>query len=183
MARRGSGIGQLAFSPGVPPLAPFLRRRRALDADAYRHLHTVGTWNLLEHQLAGEVSNRPLAALPPMAPDSPGILRLLVERWASLAEGDTGNLPLPEAARTLDLTANQRRALSQAGVKDLRGLARLLRSEPEAKKRREELHRLAESLPTAEAERILDPPEPSLAPEILKRIETRIAGALRRPAP
>jgi hypothetical protein len=62
--------------------------------------------------------------------DDPGVLRVLIDRWAKLGLDDERNLGFKEAADLLDLGTDERRRLQKAGVKDLRGIARALRSAP-----------------------------------------------------
>ena len=96
-----------------------------------RALSTITRWNSLERQ--GHRSSRDP---PPACPsgrsglDDPGIFRVLLDRWSKLRPDDERNLGFNEAADLLNLDAEERRRLKAAGVKDLRGIARALRSAP-----------------------------------------------------
>lgn len=95
-----------------------------------RAVSTITRWDSLERQLVGILETRRTLPERPMGLNDPGVLRVLIDRWAKLRPDDARNVGFEEAADLLKLGPAERRRLKAAGVKDLRGVARALKAAP-----------------------------------------------------
>jgi hypothetical protein len=109
----------------VPPV-------EALPVTRLRHANVVARWNALDAQLAAFVSNLPRPTKARLRFDHTRVLQMFLDYWERLAPHDARNVGLDDAASRLGLDETQRRALAEAGVGDLRGLAGALNAPSEA---------------------------------------------------
>ena len=118
------------FDIGAIDVRDVALARRGGGDPRSRAVATITRWSSLERSLTGLLETRRELPERPMRLDDPAILRVLIDRWAKLRPDDVRNLGFNEAADLLNLDAEERRRLKAAGVKDLRGIARALRSAP-----------------------------------------------------
>jgi hypothetical protein len=112
---------------------------------------------------------------------NPRVADVLISRWAKLDPADTRNIALDAAAGALGLTAGQRESLAQAGVKDLRGIARALQAVPALVLQNEELSRFNQEIEPDDCDeskkRLLNIVRPELTELPL---DSKATGAIRQ---
>jgi hypothetical protein len=151
-------------------------------------LQTVTRWNALEQRLNTFLTN--LDDLPaggsPL--NEPRVVDLMISRWAKMAPRDRRNLDLDTASKKLRLTAEHKRLLVQAEVRDLRGIAHALAAAPEIDLQNAEVKRFRKELKADKGNaltrrrQVIVPPdtiEPPLSSACASNIRSAIATALQ----
>jgi hypothetical protein len=103
-------------------------------------------WNDLDRQLASYVAQVAEWRDEPVRLDSPRLVILLLDAWAGLAPEDPKNIPLSTAANVFGFNATQRRLLQKAGIADLRGIVRAIRSASIIERHNDDLRSIREQL-------------------------------------
>jgi len=147
----GGGLTVTSSSRSVRPLVPidFGGRFDVEITDAVltastvrsRATQTITRWNALERQMNDFLSNLDGVPEGPEPLRNARVADVLISRWAKLDPADARNVDFDSAAGALGLTAAQRKSLTEAGVKDLRGIARSLQAVPAIELQNEELTR------------------------------------------
>jgi hypothetical protein len=96
----------------------------------FRSAHAGVRWNAFVNNLAARLTNGRADLGPPIAPDHPRIVDLVIARWRRLAAGDPRNLSLEQVASRIGLKTPDVRLLTSVGATDLHGIGRALDAAP-----------------------------------------------------
>jgi hypothetical protein len=140
-------------------------------------------WNAIEQRVATLLDGGRTSAELPLRADDPPVVGLLLESWRKLPSDDPRNLDIDRAAKQLQLSDAERKALRGAGATNLATLAATLVSAPQVE---------AHNVDAARMRALFKARRFGAAPDLLKvelsaRAATGIVGsiaaALAPPAP
>jgi hypothetical protein len=201
-----SGLEVSSSSRSVRPLVPidFGGRFDVEITDAVlarstvrgRATQTVTRWNALERRMNDVLSNMEGVPEGPSPMEDVRVTDVVLSRWAKMAPGDPRNVDVGVAAKKLRLSRDQLGALKEAGVSDLRGVARVLRAVPAVERFNDEVARVEEEVQTDDCdtsakrllslvlpERIETPIDADGAQALRRSITRAFGGATFEPAP
>ncbi len=169
-----SPLAHLPVDPGLFDIGGVAADASAVNLSTReRAFETATRWNLLENRLATLFANRRGFPQKGLSLGSEPILGLLLDRWTRLRTGDPQNLPFDEAAKTLGLSAAQKKTLKGAGATDLRSIAQLVKAAPQL----ESYNGRLQELRTTYQRNKIQTPLPDALPIVLP---VRDADALRK---
>lgn len=122
-AVRGS-VGTVAFTPASIATGNVPQRHSRGSA---RHRGVALRWNQLQEDFSRQLTGADLPGPQPLRPDDPTVVAMVLDTVANLDRNDPLNVRLPAVVSMLQLSAEQHRMLSEAGVTDLRDVARFIR--------------------------------------------------------